>query len=203
MRVIVDSVSVRIRQRRILDAFTATFETGAVTALVGPSGSGKSTLLAVIAGHVEADAGDVWFEDDGRRHRADAADVSWISQDPHILAGRTVLDNVMIGPLCDGLDRSKSVMRSREALRDVGLGDREKATCRDLSGGERQRVVIARSLASTRRLIIADEPSSGLDADNTRVIADLFAAVQGRATVIVATHDPVMMSAAGAVVRLR
>jgi len=203
VQVIVDRVDFRYRRRSVLQRFSAVFERNTVTALVGPSGSGKSTVLSLLAGHTRPQAGAVWFCSETERHRASPRDATWIAQDANVLAARSVLDNVRIGPLSEGCGLGEATRRAEQALVDVGLDTFASQTCRSLSGGERQRVVIARSLASTRAVMIADEPTSGLDEGNTRVVADLFAAVQGRATVIIATHDPVIMDAAAALVRMR
>lgn len=175
-----------------------------MTALVGPSGSGKSSLLAAIAGYTRAQTGHVWFVNaNGDRQPPSAKQVTWIAQDANVLGSRTALDNVLLGPLSEGVPFLEASSRASEALAEVGLAPLTQQRCGTMSGGEKQRVVIARSLASDRPLIVADEPSAGLDETSTRNLARLFSTVQGRATVIVATHDPVMMAAATAVVHLR
>ncbi|QSB23249.1 ABC transporter ATP-binding protein [Curtobacterium sp. 24E2] len=192
------------RNRRVFENFDTQFESNRVSALVGPSGSGKSTLLAAIAGYTRPQVGNIWFaRPDGQRKEPTAHDVTWIAQDANVLSARTAIDNVLIGVLSDGQSYSDASERAVAALRAVGLGDLMHERCRTLSGGEKQRVAIARSLASNRPLVVADEPSAGLDEANTRSLAKLFSTIAGRATVIVATHDPVMMEAASAVIRLR
>ncbi|MFC4243539.1 ABC transporter ATP-binding protein [Gryllotalpicola reticulitermitis] len=204
MQVIVEGVGFSYRNRQVLDQFDARFESNRVTALVGPSGSGKSTLLAAIAGYTRPQAGHVWFADpDGQRKRPSVEQVTWIAQDANVLAARTALDNVLVGALSDGSPFSAASERALTALRDVGLAHLMNERCRTMSGGEKQRVAIARSLASDRPLIVADEPSASLDESSTRSIARLLSTIAGRATVIVATHDPVIVEAASAVVRLR
>ncbi|MFB7888189.1 ATP-binding cassette domain-containing protein [Cellulosimicrobium cellulans] len=92
---------------------------------------------------------------------------------------------------------------ARAALDQVGLADRAGEQARRLSGGELQRVALARALASGKELILADEPSANLDAANTELVARILAGLVSHATIVVATHDPVLVAAADATVPLR
>lgn len=128
---------------------------------------------------------------------------SWVAQTPNMLLSRTVLDNVLLGPLSAGHTSERALVLARCALENVGLAERQHAPARNLSGGEAQRVGIARALASERPLILADEPSAGLDAANTEHLADVLRVLAATATIIIATHDPVLMRATEHVVNLR
>lgn len=184
--------------------FDATFPGNAVTALVGPSGSGKSTLLAALAGLERLDSGRIRRCDgDGSERTPTADQFAWISQRSNALPARTALDNVLIGPLSRGMDMVTAQILATEALQAVGLEALTHRPLLDFSGGERQRVCFARAIASGREFILADEPSSSLDAENTLRLAQILRSLQTRATIIVATHDPVMMNAAENVVPMR
>ncbi len=204
MRVIVEDAHLRFGDNVVLDGFSAAFETDTVTALVGPSGSGKSTLLAAIAGYERLQGGQIWLVDhDGERLRPDPAQMVWVPQGNNALSARTAVDNVMIGPMAAGAGLAAARAEATAALSDVGLESKIDEAVRNLSGGELQRVAFARAIAAHQPLILADEPSSSLDAANTETIGTLLARLANRATIIVATHDPVLMEAAQAVVNLR
>ena len=196
MEVRVEGVSIHFGELQVMEDFSARFAPGRVTALVGPSGSGKSTLLAAIGGFITPNVGRVTLHDGdvvtGPRPEA----VGWVSQGANALGARTVHDNVMLGALGDGVDLDTASERAHSALAQVGLAQRSGAHARTLSGGELQRVAFARALASRRPLVLADEPTSSLDAAATTNIIELLRSLRSSATVIVATHDPAVIDAA-------
>lgn len=208
MRVVqVDVVdaTVRFGTRTVFSGFTAHFAAARVTALVGPSGSGKSTLLAAISGYQSLDAGRVELRDGPTSPPSppDPARVAWVPQGSNALGRRSVLDNVAIAPLSAGAPLGEAHERAIDALGVVGLGALLHQQARRLSGGELQRVALARALASGKDLILADEPSANLDAANTELIAQILDGLTTRATIVVATHDPVLVTAADAAVHMR
>lgn len=203
MQLNVNGVSVRFGARTVLDRVTATFVAGQVTALVGPSGSGKSTLLAVLAGYQKCAAGTVTVVTDSAVTGPDAGLIAWVPQGSNALGNRTALDNVMIAPLSEGKDLATARTVAMQALADVGLGGQAWQRARNLSGGELQRVSFARALATTKPFIFADEPSASLDAANTELLGGLLFRLRSRATIIVATHDPILIEAAETVIHLR
>lgn len=181
--------------RCVLTGFDLVVASATLTAILGASGSGKTTLLRVIMGFVQADAGTVSvggevLADAGRLHlAADKREIGYVAQEgalfPHLTAG----ENVGFG-----LRRSqrKRGTRIAEALRLVGL-DLSYAPRRphELSGGEQRRVALARALAPRPRLVLLDEPFSGLDAAlraQTRA-AVLQALAQEGTTALLVTHD--------------
>jgi putative ABC transport system ATP-binding protein len=187
----------------VFDGFSALFPANEVTALVGPSGSGKSTLLGAIAGFRSLSHGSIELKSDREPQGPSPALVSWISQDSNILGARTALDNAMLGPLSEGASLKVAARRAGRALAEVGLEPQSHLLTRNMSGGERQRVAVARALSSERPLVLADEPSAALDEANTLELSRLFARASGRATIIIATHDPVMIEAAASIVTIR
>lgn len=206
MQVSVENVTLAFGHNVVFEDFSAKFQAGKITALVGPSGSGKSTLLAAMGGFVKLRSGKIRLQKD-----ADSAStlavrpeyIGWIPQGANALGARTVTDNVMIGVLSAGLSLKKSRIKAHEALELVGMNHRKDALARTLSGGELQRVAFARALASQRPLILADEPTSSLDEANTTNIVELLHDLRANATVIVATHDPAVIGAVEEVVHLR
>ena len=204
MRLDVMGATLRFGQRTIFESFDAQFAHGRVTALVGPSGSGKSSLLAAMAGYQPlAEGRVVGVYADGKQVAVTSAMVAWVPQGANALGARTALENVMIGPLSEGAALGSARTRALDALDAVGLADLAGKVARQLSGGELQRVSFARALAADKPVIFADEPSSSLDARNTARIAELLHALRSRATIVVATHDPILVEAAQDEVHLR
>lgn len=205
MRVTVTDATIAFGARTVFSQFNAAFPASKVTALVGPSGSGKSSLLAAIAGYQRLTTGRIELhrDDTDTPMPPSAADVAWVPQGSNALGRRTVLDNVLVAPLAAGMPMTDAIATSVDCLGQVGLADRQHTPARRLSGGELQRVAIARALASGKELILADEPSANLDAANTSELAAILHRLISRATIIVATHDPLLVSAADGAVHLR
>lgn len=205
MEIHVENVSYRFGEREVLTDFSADIEAGRVTALVGPSGSGKSTLLGGIAGYVKSATGRVTVSagPQSPREAPRPEHIGWVPQGANALSGRTVLDNVTIGVLSRGISLREATGIAQAALEKVSLGDRVGSLARELSGGELQRIAFARALASGRPIILADEPTSSLDAANTQNIVELLYALRSTATVVVATHDPALIDAAERCINLR
>ena len=170
----------RIREGRI---------TGQVVALLGPSGIGKTTLLRVIAGLDRPERGEVRGPGGERLSRRD---VGVVFQDYPLLRHRTVEDNLLVAARVGGLDRGRARARTRELLQRVGLEDRASHYPGQLSGGQRQRAAIAQQLVLTRRVLLLDEPFSGLDPAALGDVCDLVGEVANDDelnTVVVVTHD--------------
>ncbi|GAA2518591.1 ATP-binding cassette domain-containing protein [Rarobacter incanus] len=203
MRVEVRGASLGFGKRIVFEGLDADFPDGKVTALVGPSGSGKSSLLAAMAGYINLKAGTITGVDERGSVPLDASMVAWVPQGSNALGGRTALENVMIGSLADGARWSQAKRDALHALDQVGLSDLAHKVARSLSGGELQRVNFARALATHKPLVFADEPSASLDATNTRRVAELLFELRSRATIIVATHDPLLVEAAEHEINLR
>lgn len=180
----------RFGRRLVLTGLTAAFPAGRVSALMGPSGTGKSTLLAIVAGHLAPTAGRVQVTDGAG---APTTDVEWLVQSTPTLARRTAWDNAALGALARGLDRPAARAEAARVLEQLALSPvREVRTFR-LSGGERQRVAVARSIVRRTPVLLADEPTASLDPTSRSAVCDaLRAAADAGATVVVATHDPVV-----------
>lgn len=204
MRVVVEGAALSYGgEHPVFAGIDADFEEGRITALVGPSGSGKTSLLSAIAGITRLTAGTVSYVDgEGQRPPA-RADIVWVPQGSNAIGSRSAVDNVMIGSLSNGIRPTDARELALAALADVGLEGRAHSPANTLSGGELQRVGFARALASRRPVILADEPSSSLDAQNTEQLAALLRGLSTEAVVIVATHDPLLMDASDEIVRLR
>lgn len=200
MQVDVCDVSKAYGRTDVLEHLSLRILANRVTALTGPSGSGKSTLLSLIGGATAPDSGEILLD---RTLRPDPALVAWVPQGANALTHRTALDNAAIGALAAGHSLDDAHRRARDALELVGLSPLAGRVAKELSGGELQRVGFARALCADRALILADEPTANLDQRNTLRVAELLTRLGRRATVIVATHDPILVDAASEVIDLR
>jgi putative ABC transport system ATP-binding protein len=185
--------------------------TGEITMLVGPSGCGKTTLLSAIAGTLRVESGELNVLGNSLQKmsghaltRFRAKSIGFIFQQFNLIPTLTVAENVGIPLLIQGVSSGKALTRSREILEKVGLGPRWKERPNKLSGGEQQRVAIARALVHEPPLVICDEPTAALDAQNGEIVLDLFRQVArspDRAVIIV-THDNRIFSYADRVARM-
>ncbi|WP_225938321.1 cell division ATP-binding protein FtsE [Leptothermofonsia sichuanensis] len=164
--------------------------------ITGPSGSGKSTLLKLLYGEEHADEGDVIVDGchlselKGDRLSQLRRRIGVVFQDYKLIPRRTVTENVAFVLWAQGFTRKEIHRRLQPALKMVGLLPKANCFPDQLSGGEQQRVSIARAIVSTPPLLLADEPTGNLDADNSwQVIKILKKLNTVGITVIVTTHD--------------
>jgi putative ABC transport system ATP-binding protein len=177
----------------VLRGIDLTARPGRVVAVTGPSGAGKTTLLWALAGLVRPDAGSVHVGDAPATDRdtTSGAGVVLIPQDNALASVLTASENVLVPLLAAGVEPEESQQRTAEALDQVGLATAGDQLIEELSGGQQQRVAVARGLAQRGRVVLADEPTSELDAANrARVVALLRAEADRGAAVVLATHDP-------------
>ena len=191
-RLSVRGLTVRFGARAVLDGVDLDVDTGEIVALLGPSGSGKSTLLRVVAGLLAPDAGRVAIDGVDVTHTAaHRRGVGMVFQDEQLFPHRTVAANVGFGLRMQRVAKPDAIRRVAELLSLVGLdgyGDRKVTT---LSGGEAKRVAVARSLAPRPRVLLLDEPLTGLDTElHDRLVADLGTILRAAGTTAVhVTHD--------------
>lgn len=181
---------------------------GSMTAVVGASGAGKSTLLNCIGLLERPDAGSIVVggqdivQHRGRSARLFRRDVlGYLFQNYALVDNATVAQNLDLA-FAGGRRRPTHPERD-SALARVGLGDRAASPVHELSGGEQQRVALARLILKQPSLILADEPTGALDLANATVVVDALRsfAAQG-ATVLVATHAPLVAEACDRRVRI-
>jgi len=188
----VDGVTVRFGTTVVLDGVSLTAGEGETVALLGPSGSGKSTLLRVIAGLIIPDAGTVRIDgDDVTAVPTHRRRVGMVFQDEQLFPHLDVAGNVGFGLKMAGLDAAARTTRIAELLELVGLPGFDRRAVGGLSGGEAKRVALARSLAPEPRVLLLDEPLSGLDRDlHDRLMVDVAEILDGAGTTAVwVTHD--------------
>src|SRR2546423_203470 len=182
---------------RALDGIDLTIEKGEWVSIMGPSGSGKSTLVNLIGCLDQPSSGEVWIEKQNvvelERRQLDrfrAEKIGFIFQQFHLIPYLTALENVMLAQYFHSMTDEAEAL---EALRRVGLKDRAHHLPAHLSGGEQQRVCIARALINDPKIILADEPTGNLDAQNEEIVLRLLRDLHthGR-TIILVTHAPLV-----------
>lgn len=180
-----------------LDHISLHVTAGEWLSIMGPSGSGKSTLVNLIGCLDQPTSGEIWL--DGQNvagisatelNRVRAEKIGFIFQQFHLIPFLTAVENVMLAQYFHSMTDEKEAV---DALARVGLGDRAHHLPSQLSGGEQQRVCIARALINDPRIILADEPTGNLDAQNEEIVLRLLREFhqQGR-TIVMVTHDPVV-----------
>jgi len=179
-----------------LNHISLTFRRGEFVAITGESGSGKSTLAHVLGGILPYESGEMFLQGtptshydgtDWERYRRDH--ISFISQNYGILAGCTVLENVVSALRLTGLDRDTAMDKARGILKEVELWELHNRRAGKLSSGQKQRLSIARALAKPASILIADEPTGNLDPENSAKIIDLLARAARERLVILITHE--------------
>lgn len=174
-----------------------TINKGEIFAIIGYSGAGKSTLVRLINGLETITSGSLTvdgFEIAGKREsqlREARTNIGMIFQQFNLMNSRTVAGNVEFPLIVAGWDKAKRAARVTELLEFVGLSDKAKNYPDQLSGGQKQRVGIARALATSPSLLLADESTSALDPETTAEVLDLLKKVNSELgiTVIVITHE--------------
>jgi putative ABC transport system ATP-binding protein len=181
---------------------------GELTLLMGPSGSGKTTLLSILgcilsptsgeirlAGHSTAGLGPEQLAELRRQH------IGFIFQSYNLFPTLNAVENVRIALDVLGQKGYPAAARAEEVLREVGLGHRLQNFPSNLSGGEQQRVAVARAIAASPSIVLADEPTAALDSENGHAVMARIAKEQNR-SVLAVTHDPRTLGYADRVVRI-
>jgi thiamine transport system ATP-binding protein len=188
----VGDITVTFDGATALDAVSISVAEGEVVALLGPSGSGKSTLLRVIAGLLVPDRGTVAVDGtDVTTWPTHLRRVGMVFQDEQLFPHRTVEQNIEFGLRMQGVERAERSSRSAELLELVGLDGFGRRPVTELSGGEAKRVALARSLAPRPRVLLLDEPLTGLDRDlHDRLAKEVSTILRTEGTTaLLVTHD--------------
>ena len=195
----------------LLDRVELSVAPGEWVAIVGESGSGKSTLLNILAGLDRPDAGEVRLDGKPVDYADDEALALWrrrhlgfVFQAFHLLPYLTVGENVALPLALLGAGARERAERAAALLASVGLAGLEARRPGTLSGGEMQRAAIARALAHSPRLLLADEPTGNLDAAAAAVVLDCLADAvrKAGAAALMVTHSPIAAARADRVLRL-
>ncbi|MBV8684961.1 MAG: ABC transporter ATP-binding protein [Caulobacteraceae bacterium] len=185
---------------------------GEVVGLVGPSGSGKSSLLHAAGLLEHPTAGDIRIEgrdcgelNDRARTRIRLRTIGFVYQFHHLLPEFSALDNVAMPMLMAGARRRDALIHARALLSALGLAERLDHQPAQLSGGEQQRVAVARALANSPRLLLADEPTGNLDPRTSEAVFQSLHDLVRRTGVaaLIATHNLAMIPHMDRVLALR
>ncbi len=196
---VLDNVTVRFREIRALSNVSVASSAGSVVGIIGPNGSGKTTLLNVMSGFVRPSSGSVRFDGVSQRLRPSAMarrGVGRTFQQPMLVDSLSVIDNVRLSTDWLG-GRGGSAGRAKSLLEVVGL---DVAVWRlragEISYGQRRLVDLARALGSAERLLLLDEPTAGVSADEWKSIAQVSADLADRGVAVVVTdHNLEFMEA--------
>lgn len=190
-------------EKTIFKDFNLLINDGEFIAIKGPSGCGKTTLLNIIGGLENPDAGTILVNGKNIKHPKEKRDyflnqVSFLFQNFVLMENKTVIENI---DLVSKKQRTKTT--PLEALKIVGLEDKEKVKVYKLSGGEQQRVALARLLIKKSNIILADEPTGSLDEKNAILVMEILKKLNDDGKiVIVVTHSNMVASYAERVIQL-
>ena len=191
----------KLNQIHVIDDTSLTFPEKGLVALTGPSGCGKTTLLNVIGGLDKFESGEINF--DGQiisRYHPNEWDVlrnhhiGYIFQNYNLITDKTVYENIELSLNMAGLyDKDDIEERINYVLEAVGMYNYRRRNVQALSGGQQQRVAIARAIAKNPKVILADEPTGNLDANNTFEIMSIIKKISQTVLVILVTHEKSMV----------
>ena len=194
-----------------LKGIDLTLARGEFAAIWGPSGSGKSSLLNLIGLIDTPSAGDIQLNDQATAALSDRAlarirnrHIGFVFQNFNLVPVLSAEENVMLPLTLRGEPRRLARERARARLNEVGLAAQAAQRPDTLSGGQRQRVAIARALVTEPDLVIADEPTANLDADNSQAIVELMRRLnrERQITFLFSTHDPRLIDRVDRLIRL-
>jgi putative ABC transport system ATP-binding protein len=171
---------------------------GEFVMLSGPSGSGKTTLLSIIGCVLNATSGSVSLLGENLMNASEAgmarlrlSHIGFVFQSHNLIASLSCVDNIVMLLEMRGIPKRAAIAEAERLLSLVELSDQAQKKPRDMSGGQRQRLAIARALAGSPPVILADEPTAALDAHNGLTVTETLRALakEHGHTVVVVTHD--------------
>lgn len=192
-----------LQKIEVLRGVSFSLHKGEPVVFEGASGAGKSTLLHILGGLDKPSEGSVFFEgidlfkqSEKQLSQFRNKALGFIFQFHHLLPLFTAVENVMMPALIAGLSKSEARESAENLLNDVGLSHRFTHRPTELSGGEQQRVAIARALVMKPKLLMADEPTGNLDAENSKKIFELLLSMTAhyQTTLLVVTHNEELAS---------
>ena len=185
------------------------FTEGEFVAIIGRSGSGKSTLLRILATLDVSDTGELYIEGEKVSGLKDAdlarfrrRRIGFIYQDYNLFPEYTAYENIVFPIHLDGRTEDKAAVE--KLMEDLGILHCRDKFPHEMSGGEQQRTSIARALATEPAVILADEPTGNLDAENSKKVAELlkFCSEEYRRTIVMVTHDQGMANYADRIITI-
>jgi glutamate transport system ATP-binding protein len=194
--VVLERVNKHFGPLHVLVDIDLEIQRGEVVVVLGPSGSGKSTLCRTINRLETIDSGTILIDgeplpEEGRPLARLRADIGMVFQSFNLFPHKTVLDNVVLGPVkVRGLSKAEAQERARALLGRVGIADKAARYPAELSGGQQQRAAIARVLAMEPKVMLFDEPTSALDPEMIKEVLDVMLELAAEGTtMIVVSHE--------------
>jgi glutamate transport system ATP-binding protein len=194
--IVLDNVNKWFGALHVLQDVNLTVARGEVVVVIGPSGSGKSTLCRAINRLEPIDSGTITFDGrplpaEGRALARLRSEVGMVFQSFNLFAHKTILQNVMLGPVKVRKEKPPAVRdRAMSLLDRVGIGSQADKYPAELSGGQQQRVAIARALAMQPKALLFDEPTSALDPEMVGEVLDVMTSLTREGmTMVVVTHE--------------
>jgi len=185
---------------------------GEMAAIMGPSGSGKSTFMHIAGCLDVSDGGQVWLNDRRVDGLAGAElvgvrrkEIGFIFQGFNLIPTLSAEENVALAAEYAGMNRRAALVRGRELLELVGLGDRTRHIPGELSGGQQQRVAIARALVNDPGIVMGDEPTGDLDTATSAEIVGMMRTINRErgTTFLIVTHNPEVAASCDRTIRMR
>ena len=176
-----------------------TIEEGEFVAIMGTSGSGKSTCMNMLgtldrptSGEYYLDGVDVLSLTSDQLSDIRNNKIGFVFQGFNLISRTSAIDNVIMPMIYKGISQEERLKRAREALKIVGLENKENNMPSQMSGGQQQRVAIARAIVNDAPLILADEPTGNLDTKTSIDVMEFFVNLNERLgkTVVLVTHEP-------------
>lgn len=203
--IVLQNVTKSFGKTEVLSGISVQIDPREFVCITGPSGAGKSTLLSLLIGAESATSGTVMIDDVDLTKVPRGAlqifrrKVGMVFQDYKLLSTRTVAENIAFPLEVCGVPDDEIEHRVEELLRRMNLTSRADALPQELSGGEKARTAIARALAHAPLIVLADEPTGNLDRVQAQAVLALFQEIHTEGTtVIIATHDPNLVTNADA-----
>ena len=194
--IVLEKVNKHFGSLHVLRDIDLSIARGEVVVVIGPSGSGKSTLCRAINRLEPIDDGVIRFDGqplpaEGKALARLRSEVGMVFQSFNLFAHKTILENVMLGPLKVRKEKSAEVRNRAVALLDrVGIGNQAEKYPAQLSGGQQQRAAIARALAMQPKAMLFDEPTSALDPEMVGEVLDVMTSLaRDGMTMVVVTHE--------------
>jgi len=182
---------------KALNDVTLEIKKGEFVATLGPSGSGKTTLLNIIGCLSRINSGRLWVAGQEVSHLPDhflsavrRDKIGFVFQQFNLVSGYTTWENVSLPLVPMGVPEKERKSTAMKMLEKLNLETRANFMANELSGGEQQRAAIARALINGPEIVLADEPLSNIDADNVRMVVEIFTELKKRGqTIITSFHD--------------
>ncbi len=197
---------------KAIDGVSFKIEKGEFIAIIGASGSGKTTLLRVLGlidhptgGEYSIKGLNVEHLPEKERTYYRLTQLGYVFQDYALINEMNALENVYVVSLMQGKSKEESIQTALEALKKVGLDEKDKRVPDELSGGEKQRVAVARAISNNPSILFADEPCANLDTNTSGQVLEVLKDLNKKynQTIIMVTHEPWHLKYVSRVIELK